>query len=71
MDNKRLPGIDFTRIVCAIGIIMFHFACHSNCDYKILFYTKNGGYGSILVATFFVISGCTIYYRNSDIADIR
>ena len=34
-SKKRLDGITFARAFCAIGIIIFHFFCHSHSKIRL------------------------------------
>lgn len=61
--RKRLSGIVFAKAYCAIGIIIFHYFCHSNSNIKFLFNTANSGWGSLFVTVFFAISGAVLYYN--------
>ena len=63
VKKEKLNGIVFARALCAIGIIVFHFFCHSNGTVKILTDTANCCWGSLFVTVFFVISGCVLSYN--------
>ncbi len=69
--KKRLTGITFARAFCAIGIIIFHFFCHSNSTIKFLFTIKGCSWGDILVTVFFVISGAVLYYNYENVENIK
>lgn len=62
-QKKRLSGITFARAFCAIGIIIFHFFCHSNSTHNFLYYINDCSWGDILVTVFFAISGTVLYYN--------
>lgn len=60
--KERLQGFDFIRTVCAVGIIIYHYFCHTNSDFRPLYHFQNGGnWGSTFVTTFFIISGAVLY----------
>lgn len=64
MKNK-LYEIEYIRIICAVGIILYHIACESACIWKPLHEYKNGDWGDVLVTIFFTVSGGVIYINNS------
>lgn len=67
--GKRKIEIDFIRCVCAIGIIVYHFYCHSNCSEKIFYSFANGLWGDVIVSVFFMISGAVLFLNNSEVKD--
>ena len=59
-DNQSLhrdPGFDFARAVAAVGIVVFHFYCHSDSARKLFLYHANGSWGTTLNYLFFALSG--------------
>lgn len=58
-----LPEIIFTRSCCCIGIIIFHYFCHSNGNFKFFFGTANSSWGFMFVTSFFSMSGTVLYYN--------
>lgn len=61
-EKERLMGFDFIRTVCAVGIIIYHYFCHTSSDFRPLYHYQNGGnWGSTFVTAFFVISGAVLY----------
>ncbi len=66
--KKKIYGIEFIRAVFAIGIIIYHFSCHSNSEFLLLFRYANGKWGDLIVTVFFVMSG-GILYRNHKVLD--
>lgn len=69
--KERIPGVDFIRVICAVGIIMFHFSCHSASNFRLLYSYANGTWGSVLVAIFFMLSGGMLIYNYSKIHDLK
>ncbi|MBQ6962117.1 MAG: acyltransferase [Paludibacteraceae bacterium] len=66
MENKgksKIEGIDFAKACCAIGIIIFHFFCHSNGTFKFLYDSANASWGEMIVTAFFAMSGAVLYYN--------
>ena len=63
IKKKKLEGIIFTRACCCIGIVIYHYFCHSKGDFKFLFRTANSNFGFIFVTAFFNISGACLYYN--------
>lgn len=74
MHNKqRIYSFDFIRALCAVGIIVFHFSCEmgQNDLFHPFYSFANGGWGEIFVGIFFILSGATLYYNNSEIKSLR
>lgn len=69
--QKKIPGITFTRSMCAIGIIIYHYSCHTQNGAKILYTTQSGSWGVILVTAFFIISGMVMYHNYENIPSLR
>jgi len=65
LDSKKdkIEGISFTRACCAIGIIIYHYFCHSNSSFSFLYTSANSDWGSLFVTVFFAISGAVLYYN--------
>lgn len=65
MDNQkeRIEGIVFARACCAIGIIIYHYFCHSNTAFSFLYTSANSEWGWMFVTVFFAISGAVLYYN--------
>ena len=63
MKNERILGIEFTRALCAIGIIIYHYFGLSAGTFKFLYTTANDDWGNMFVTTFFCISGAVLYYN--------
>jgi len=63
LSKKRLEGISFARACCCLGIVIFHYFCHSRGNFKLLFKTANSSFGFIFVTAFFNISGACLYYN--------
>jgi peptidoglycan/LPS O-acetylase OafA/YrhL len=61
--KDRIIAVDFIRACCAIGIIVFHFSCHTISAFQPLYKYANGDWGAILVQVFFSISGGMLYYN--------
>lgn len=57
LDARRDNGLDFARAVAAIGIVTFHFYCHSSSARKLFLYHANGSWGTTLNYLFFALSG--------------
>ena len=69
--SKKIPGIIFTRAFCCIGIVIFHYFCHSKGNFKILFLTANSSFGFMFVTSFFSISGSVIFYNYPIVKSIK
>lgn len=61
--KERIIGIEFARACCAIGIIIYHYFCHSSGNFKILYTTANDTWGGMFVTCFFAISGFVLFYN--------
>lgn len=69
--REKIEELDFIRAICAIGIILFHVSCYVPPSSPKLMYTyANGGYGTLLVGVFFLISGGVLYYNYREIRDL-
>lgn len=63
ISKQYLSGIIFARACCSIGIVIFHYFCHSKGEFKLLFSTANSSWGYMFVTVFFSISGTVLYYN--------
>ena len=61
--RNNLTSIVFARAICCLGIIVFHYFCHSNNHSKLFLSTSNSSWGCIYVTCFFSISGIVLYYN--------
>ena len=52
-SKNKIPGIIFAKALCTIGIVIFHYFCHSNGNFKFLFKTSNSTFGFMLSTSFF------------------
>lgn len=69
--KKHLYEIDFIRIICSLGIIVFHYSCHSSSSFKPYYKYINGSFGALTVIVFFIISGFCLYRNNKVIKSIK
>lgn len=69
--KKKLSGIIFARSFCSLGIIIFHYFCHSKGKFKTLLSTANASWGLMFVTSFFSISGTVLYYNYSKISSLK
>ena len=69
--KQRCQGIIFARVCCTLGILLFHYFCHSKCRFKLLFNTANSQFGFIYVTSFFCISGTVLYYNCPKVVSIK
>ena len=60
---EREKGLDFARAFSAIGIIVFHFYCHSSSAHKLFLYHANGGWGTAINYLFFALSGYLLHKK--------
>lgn len=67
-EEKRIKGVNFVRGVCAIGIVIFHFYCHSTFTGGFMTNNANSTWGSVFVYIFFIVSGLCMYKSNYDIS---
>ena len=68
--RQRLYGFDFVRVICTLGIFMFHFAVESGSTFYGFYRHANGGWGGIFNSMFFILSGAMIYYNNDDVKNL-
>ena len=69
--KKKLKGIIFTRACCCLGIIIYHYFCHSKGEFKFFYHTANSHFGFMFVTSFFCISGVVLYYNYPKIISIK
>ena len=69
--KKHIYEIDLIRTVCCIGIIIYHFACHTASNLNILTDTVNSNIGEIIVTVFFIVSGFVLYHSNQEINSLK
>lgn len=62
-SKNRLSGIVFARAFCTIGILIYHYFCHSKVKFILLYSIVNINLGFYLVTSFFSISGTVLYYN--------
>lgn len=60
LQTGYISGVDLARIVGAIGIVLFHFGCHSDYLSPFLCGSANDNWGRIWVALFLAISGACL-----------
>ncbi len=68
--KKKIYSIEFMRTVFAIGIIIYHFSCHSKSDFLLLSQYANGTWGDLIVTVFFILSGGMLYRNNKKITSV-
>ncbi len=68
--KKKIYSIEFMRTVFAIGIIIYHFSCHSESDFLLLSRYANGTWGDLIVTVFFMLSGGMLYRNNKKISSL-
>ena len=61
--RNNLTSIAFARAICCLGIITFHYSCHSKKHPRLFYTTSNASCGFIYVTCFFSISGIVLYYN--------
>lgn len=68
MRLKKILAIDFIRVICALGVIVYHFSCHLNNTRFLPFYSfVNGDWGDVFVTIFFMLSGRNALLRYSNV----
>ena len=61
MERER--GLDFARAFAAIGIVVFHFYCHSSSAHKLFLNNANGAWGTAINYLFFALSGYLLHKK--------
>ena len=61
--KPNILSIQFSRALCSIGIVIFHYFEHARGNYKLFFRTANANVGFMLVTSFFSMSGTVLYYN--------
>lgn len=70
--KKRIDSFDFIRAICALIIVIYHYAdiCITTpqfSNFPFFYSYANGKWGETTVVTiFFLISGASLYYNHSD-----
>lgn len=60
---EREKGLDFARAFAAIGIVVFHFYCHSSSAHKLFLNHANGAWGTAINYLFFALSGYLLHKK--------
>lgn len=60
---EREKGLDFARAFAAIGIVVFHFYCHSSSAHKLFLNHANGAWGTAINYLFFALSGLLLHKK--------
>ena len=68
--STKSYGISLARIVCAFGILVYHYMMHALADSPLLTFA-NGNWGSLFVFVFFLISGYVMYLSNPEIPSLK
>lgn len=63
LKMEREKGLDFARAFAAIGIVVFHFYCHSSSAHKLFLLHANGGWGTAINYLFFALSGYLLHKK--------
>ena len=71
IHKNKILGIIFARSFCSIGILIFHYFCHSNGNFKFLFTTANATFGFMFTTSFFCISGTVLYHNYPKIKSLK
>ena len=69
--KKHIYEIDFIRTICCLGIVVYHFACHTNSGLSVLTHTVNSNVGNIIVTVFFMVSGFVLYHNNKEVKSLK
>lgn len=70
-SKTHLKNIDFIRLICALGIIIYHYSCESLSSFRPLWAQANGNWGDVFVTAFFILSGAVLYYNYDRIPSYR
>lgn len=71
--KKRIDSFDFIRAICALIIVIYHYAdiCITTpqfSNFPFFYSYANGKWGETTIVTiFFLISGASLYYNHSDL----
>jgi len=61
--RERVEGIVFSRAFCTLGMVAFHFSCHSAYKWFVFNKSANADLGVVYVSCFFAISGAVLYHN--------
>ena len=65
--KSYLKSIVFSRSICSLGIVIFHYFEHANGNYKLYFKNANYDIGYMLVTCFFCMSGTVLFFNYPEI----
>ncbi len=68
--KERVAGISFVRMALAVGIIIFHFSCHTQGPIRPLYMVNGYAFGEIITTCFIVLSGAMMYYNHERVSDV-
>lgn len=69
---QKLYALNLIRVICAIGIVVYHVSCHVSApEHKYFLSYANGGYGELFVGIFLLISGGVLYYNHPKIDSLK
>lgn len=68
--RDRIAGISFVRMALAVGIIIFHFSCHTQGTIRPLYMVNGYAFGEIITTCFIVLSGAMMYYNHEMVTDV-
>ena len=65
-------GVNFVRVIAALGIIIYHISCYTGSDaVKVLYKYENGTFGNMFTMVFLLISGGVLYHNYPKITSLR
>lgn len=67
LEKGYIEGVNFSRIVGALGIVIFHFSCYCEPLKRYLYETANCPFGQLWVALFFAVSGACVVRANTEL----
>lgn len=70
-QRERVDYFDFVRCIAIVIVVCFHCACSYNGHYNIFYSFANGGWGSLGVTMFFILSGVGLSYNYPEIPNLN
>lgn len=69
-NRVRIIEFDYLRVICALGIISFHYSADSKNYYFSCWYA-NGEWGTMFVSSFFALSGILIWMNTGVVKNLK
>ena len=70
--KEHIKACDFIRAVCALGIVLYHYAVHiEDANLRALFQYRLIEWSDVIVTIFFMLSGAMLYYNYPVVTSLK